>query len=117
MIAERMFLGSRRPYVLQVFRVGRSVGGEVAARVEQAQIPVRPAAYSAGVMVVLTVVLPEADIANLVTASLAQRQVTAARAGIRAAFRPSLHVDERPRVITHHGAQLSIPATAAVSHQ
>lgn len=98
MIRQRILLGQRWPDMPDVLQVARTMGCEVAAAVEQAQPSVRSATYLGGVVIVLAVVLPEADRADLELPALIKGEVTAARAGVRTVFRPTVHVGEASSV-------------------
>jgi hypothetical protein len=90
---------------LQASLIARPVLGEVPACIEQAEIPVRAAAHSVRVVIVLPIVFPEAHRAELVVSPRFQRQVPAAWTGVRAIFWPSTHVDVRAAaVVTHRTA-------------
>jgi hypothetical protein len=60
------------------FTVG-SEGGEVLARTGEAEVPVGATSDHVGVSVILAVVFPEADSADVVCTSLVQREETTAR--------------------------------------
>ena len=64
---------------------GRAERGEIGPRPGEAEVVVRPASDDGGVVVVLAVVLPETDRADLEPATGVEGQVPAAGAGVRPA--------------------------------
>ena len=68
---------------------------EVSPRVAQTDRRVRSASNVVGVMVILAIVLPEADRAEVEPAAPGKGKEAAARAGVRAALWSSNHVPER----------------------
>lgn len=83
--------------VLEPSAVTCSVGGKVLPGLCEAEPAVGTAAALVGVMVILAVVFPEADGADLVVTPLFKRQVTTARTCVRLASRRPTHVDEHAR--------------------
>jgi hypothetical protein len=75
LLVEWVLMGERLPDVRQVaFAVG-SESGEVLPCLGKAEVSVGAASDQVGVMIVLAVVLPEADGTDLEVASFVQRQV------------------------------------------
>lgn len=93
----------RRSDVLEVRRIGGTDPGVVLAGLGQAETPVRASSYLVGVVFVLAVVLPEADVADLVAAPFAEGQEAAARAGVRTGLVVTDDVDERLSGHVAHG--------------
>ncbi len=87
--AQRVFLVGRRPDEGATPLVAGPVLGEVAPGLGQAQTTVRAPEYDIRIRVVLPVVLPEADIADLEATSLAERQEATNRARVRPSLRPA----------------------------
>jgi hypothetical protein len=76
-----------------------SEDGEISPGLVQAQISVGTAANLIGIMLVLAVVLPEADRAHLIHASLIEGVISAASAGIWLASRWTSDVDEHRFIV------------------
>ncbi|GAB3816635.1 hypothetical protein GCM10027605_66000 [Micromonospora zhanjiangensis] len=109
MFVQRMLLRPWWPDMPQIMGIAGAVAGEVLTSVEQAQTPVRSAAHPSRVVVVLPVVLPEADRADAVAASLVQRQIPTTRTRVRPTLGTSEHVYERP--VIGHATQSGTPVT------
>jgi hypothetical protein len=86
---------ARRPHEPRAPLVTRPEPPEVLAGLRERQPLVRPAPHLVGVVVVLAIVLPETDSADVKTAARIERQVPAARARVRAAARRLVDVHKR----------------------
>jgi hypothetical protein len=81
------------------------------AGVGEALAAVGSASHAVGVLVVLPVVLPVADLADVPCASFIEREVAAAGAGIRTATRRQNDVDERA-FGTHQVSMVAVACSA-----
>src|SRR5262249_42087123 len=91
---QRLLFRKRITHVRDSAPFAGSKGGEISPGLVEAQTSVRTAANLIGVMLVLTVVLPEADRTDLIHASLIEGEISAARAGIRLASWWTPHVEK-----------------------
>lgn len=106
--SDWVFRGQRVADELRATLVACAHDSEVGTSPRKAESPVRPAAHNVRVMVVLAVVLPEADRADYVHAPFGQRDKPAARARVGSVFRPALHVHE-----LLHSPSVAHPSKAA----
>src|SRR5687767_11557143 len=93
LLRQRVLVVSGRPYERKILFTARTEGGEVPAGLGEAVAAVRSTTNHVGVVVVLTVVLPETHRADLVLAACVERQVATAGARVRSASGWSVDVE------------------------
>lgn len=98
-----MFLVAWWAYMLKLLLRRSTQAFEVVARLRQAQRAVRPTAHLVGIVDILTVVLPEAHRAYLVSTALIESEIAATRAGIRSGADWPTHVEIPPCRHGQHG--------------
>jgi hypothetical protein len=78
--ATSSLLFSRPANAFNEWTLAGSERSKVAARLREAEAPIRAAADLVSVMVILSIVLPKANLANLKSCAFTQRAIPAARA-------------------------------------
>jgi predicted transposase YbfD/YdcC len=96
---RRILARIRTSHELRAPLIAGTHSAEIPPRLREAEPPVRAAANPVGVVIVLPVVLPEADRADLIAAALAQRHKATARTGVRPVLGLALCIHKR----SHHG--------------
>ena len=110
LLRQRMFFIRRGSHMPQRGTLTRAEVGEVPAGLREAQPVIgRTPTHQVGVVVILTVVLPETPRTDLVVPAAIQRQITAARTRVRAAAVWDPHVRERAVIHPAHSASHSRP--------
>ncbi|HEV7932050.1 MAG TPA: hypothetical protein VGP70_06960, partial [Actinomadura sp.] len=103
LLVERVLVGVWLAYEVKTVAVAGSVRGEVAAGLSETEVAIGAAAYFTCVVVVLTLVLPEAHGTDLVHAAFPQGEVSTAGTCVRLGSRGAMYVEEHARIVSTCG--------------